>query len=149
MNTEELTLWIQAAAVVVAVLASVAALVVSWRDRVSSRKIAAEDRRAALEQSKLMFDLDALVRLQQNRNRGGSTDPIERSQLGAESLTLVALLGPDLLPRQWKAQVDADDDKIRALFDDPQFPEYKKNAAETQLAVNATLRRLSELVKRD
>ena len=148
MKTEDLTLWVQAAAGVVAILASLAALFISWRDRVNGRGIAAEDRRATLEQAKLMFDLDALIRLQQNRNRGGSSDKLESVRMGAESLTLVALIGPELLPRQWKAQVDADDDEIRALFDDAEFPEFKKNAAETQLAVNATLRRIAELVKR-
>lgn len=152
MTTDEvaqLTLWIQAAAVVVAVAASLVALFVSWRDRVNARRIAADDRRASLEQAKLMFDLEALLRLLKNRNRGGSTDDLERKRMGAETLTLVGMLGPELLPRQWAAQVDADDDKLRSLFDQADFPDYKKNAAETQLAVNTTLRRIHELITRD
>ncbi len=149
MTNADLTLWVQAIAVVVAVLASIVALFVSWRDRVAVRTIAAEDRRATLEQAKLMFDLDALLRLLKNRNRGGSNDAMERGQLGAEALTLVGMLGSDLLPRQWAKQVDADDDKLRLLYDDPTFPEWKKDAAETQIALNQTLRRLAKLVQRE
>lgn len=85
MTTEDLTLWIQAAAVLVAVAASIVALFVSWRDRVSTRTIAAEDRRTALERAKLMFDLETLLRLLENRNRGGSTDTQESRCMGAEA----------------------------------------------------------------
>ncbi len=85
--------FISAVAVVVAVGASLVALFVSWRERVNARKIAAEDRRVALEQAKLMFDLEQLLRLLENGNRGGSTDALERARLGAEALSLIGLLG--------------------------------------------------------
>ena len=99
------------------------ALFVSWRERVNARSIAAEDRRAALEQAKLMFDLDALLRLLENQNRGGSTDYLERKQLGGEAMALVGLIGPERLPRLWKRRIGHDNDGLRAkLGDDEAAP---------------------------
>lgn len=148
MTTEEVTLWIQAGAVVVAVGASIVALVVSWRDRVNARNIAAKDRRAALAQAKLMFDLEALLRLLENQNRGGSTDRLETQRLGAEALSLIGLLGRDRLPRLWDRRVERDDDGLRELFEDEHFPEFKKDAVEVQLAVNEVVREIREIVNR-
>lgn len=140
---------IATAALVAAVLASIVALFTSWRDRANARNIAAEDRRSALEQAKLMFDLEALLRLLENRNRGGSTDKEERSRLGSEALSLVGLLGPEQVPTQWARQVERDDDGLRAKATEPKFPEFKKDAIEVQLAVNAATRRIRELIERD
>ena len=148
MTTGEITLWIQAVVVVVAVAASVVALIVSWRDRVASRKIAAEDRCAALERAKLMFDLDVLLKLLEKNNRGGSTDRAEASRMGAEALTFVGMIGPELLPRQWARGIERDDEGLRALLVEEGVPEFVQDAIESQLAINAVLRRIRELTTR-
>lgn len=150
MPTEELTLWIQAGAVVVAVGASIVALIVSWRDRVNSRQIAAEDRRAALAQAKLMFDLEALLRLLENQNHGGSTDDQERKRLGAEAMALVGLIGPDRLPILWKRRIGHDDDELREkLAEGSDSPDFIKWAVEVQLALNKVVVEINDIVNRD
>lgn len=141
--------FIQVVAVLVAIGASIIALVLSWRDRVSARKIAAEDRRVALEQAKLMFDLEQLLRLLENGNRGGSTDALERSRLGAEALSLIGLLGPELLPRQWARRIEHEDKELREkLTDESESPEFIKDTIETQLAVNTTVDRIRKIIDR-
>lgn len=149
MTTENVTLWIQAGAVVVAVGASMVALFVSWRDRLNARRIAAEDRRAALAQSKLMFDLEALFRLLENQNRGGSTDDLERSRLGAEAMALVGLIGPERLPALWQRQITLDDEGLRGkLARDSDTPEFIKDSIEVQLALNEVVREIRDVVNR-
>lgn len=136
---------IQTVAVIVALGAAIVALVLSAKDRATAREIAANER----EQAKLLFEMEQLLRLLENRNRGGSSDKQEASRLGSEALTLVGMLGPDLLPVQWARQVEKDDEGLRAVAAEPDFPEYKKDAIEVQLAVNTTMRRLRELIARD
>jgi hypothetical protein len=148
MKQEELALWIQVAAVVAALGAAVVALVVSAKDRKHSRLIAEEDRKAALLQAKLLLDLEALMRLLENRNRGGSSDRQESARLGAEALSLVGLIGRERIPRQWSRQVSDSDEALREYFDDPDLPAYKKDAIEAQLAVNGVLAEIKALLER-
>ncbi|MBH0110986.1 hypothetical protein I6E81_12485 [Salinibacterium sp. NG22] len=150
MESEELTLWIQASAIVVAVVASIVALFISWRDRVNARLIASEDRRAALQQAKLMFDLEALLRLLENQNRGGSTDDLERAQLGAETMALVGLIGEDRLPILWKRRIGYDDAGLRAKLTtaESETPTHMKHTIETQLALNEVVREIYAAVNR-
>ncbi|WP_127482941.1 hypothetical protein [Microbacterium oxydans] len=135
-----------------AVGASIVALVVSARDRKSAQAIAegdrasaaaiaAQDRREALRQAHLIFELEALTRLLENLNRGGSSNRDESSKMGAEALTLVGVLGADRLPHLWEEKA-ADDATLQAHFDDPEWPQYKKDAIEVQLAVNALRREI-------
>lgn len=147
MKPEEFALWIQAAAVVVAVGASLVALTVSWRDRANARFIADLDRRASLKQAKLLFDLDVLMRLLDNLNRGGSTDPKESARMGSEALTLIGLLSAELLPTLWETRV-GHEDKLQRHHVDPEFPQYKRNAIEVQLAINRVLAEIRELSAR-
>jgi hypothetical protein len=148
MTQEQAALWIQVAAVIAAVAAAIIALIISAKDRVNARAIAQEDRAASLAQAKLMFDLDLLLRLLDNRNRGGSTDPQETARMGAEVLTLVGLLGPDRVPRQWAHHVEVDDDGLRDLLEDPEMPDFKKDAIETQLAANALMGEIRSILER-
>ena len=141
--------FIQTAAVLVAVVASLVALFTSSRDRANARKIAAEDRRVALEQAKLMFDLEALLRLLQNHNRGGSTDALERKQMGAEAQAIIGMLGPDLLPQLWDRRIGVEEEKLREMLADDTTQEFKKWQYETQLAMNATTARIRALIDRD
>ncbi len=140
MTTSDL---IQLAAVLAAVVAAIIALIISWLDRRNARRIADADRASALRHSHLMFELEALTRLTQNLNRGGSSDDLERAQMGAEALTLVGVLSPDRIPELWERKVGSDD-RLRAAFADPEMPEYKKEALEAQLAISAVLREIRE-----
>ena len=141
--------WIQTAAVLVAVGASVVALIVSWRDRMNARKIAAADRAAALAQAKLMFDMEALLRLLENQNRGGSTDDLERKRLGAEAMALVGLTGPERLPTLWKRRIGHDDEELREkLSDGSDSPDFIKWAIEVQLALNKVVDEIRQVVSR-
>ncbi|MDM8083780.1 hypothetical protein QUV83_03245 [Cellulomonas cellasea] len=134
-------LWVQSIVALAAVVAAVVALMIGALDRRNARSIAAEDRRASLAHAKLMFDLDVLSRLLENLNRGGSSDPAETKRMGAEALTLIGLLGPDLLPTQWTKRV-GDEAKLQGLLTDDDFPEWKKNAIEAQVAVNTVLAKI-------
>nr|WP_201470992.1 hypothetical protein [Microbacterium hydrocarbonoxydans] len=144
--------FIQIFAVLAAVGASIVALTVSAKDRKSAQAIAkgdrtaaaelaAQDRREALHQAHLIFELEALTRLLENLNRGGSTDRAEAGRMGAEALTLVGVLGQERVPHLWEEKA-ADDEKLQAHFVDPDMPQYKKDAIEVQLAVNALRREI-------
>src|SRR5690625_7848541 len=100
MTTEELTLWIQAAAVVVALGASITALVISMLDRRNARSIAAWDRAVSIRQTKLMFELEALTKLSQNLRRGGHTDSDIRKDMGAEAGEVIGDIGAARLLRK-------------------------------------------------
>lgn len=141
MTTADL---IQVTAVLAAVAAAIVALVVSALDRRNARRIADADRASSLRHAHLMFELEALTRLSQNLNRGGTTDPLERARMGAEALTLVGVLSPARLPELWERKV-GDDDRLRAAFNDTEMPDYKKEALETQLAISAVLREIRKV----
>ena len=140
MSTSDL---IQIAAVLAAVAAAIVALLVSALDRRNARRIADADRASSLRHSHLMFELDALARLSQNLNRGGTTDAMERARMGAEALTLVGVLNPDRVPELWERRV-GNDDRLRAAFNDADMPDHKKQAIETQLAISAILREIRQ-----
>lgn len=144
MTQEQLSNWIQVAAVLAAVGASIVALVVSALDRRNARTIADADRAASLHHARLLFELEMATRLLENNNRGGSTDDVERAQLGAEALTMVGILGRGRVPRQWDRRVARDDEGLSDLLADPDLPDFKKDAVESQLAVNAILRAIDE-----
>ncbi|HXH36903.1 MAG TPA: hypothetical protein VNJ54_21180 [Plantibacter sp.] len=148
MSSDDISNLIQTLAVLAAVGAAIVALVISAKDRRNARQIAADDRREALRQAHLLFELEHLVRLSQNNNRGGSTDPIERKQLGAEALTMIGALGETRVPSQWNRRV-GNDEKLQAAMTDAAMPEFKKDALETQLAVNAVLREIRASIGRE
>ena len=141
-------LWIQSAVAIAAIAAAIIALLIGALDRRNARSIAAEDRAAALRHAKLMFDLEVLSRLLENLNRGGSSDPDESKRMGAEALTLIGLVGPELLPDLWDARV-GDDAKLRAHASDDEFPLWKRNAINVQLAVNTVVSRINSEIARD
>ncbi len=116
----------------------------------NARKIATDDRRAALAQAKLMFDLEALLRLLENQNRGGSTDDLEQKRLGAEAMALVGLIGQERLPRLWQRRIGEDDDGLRAKLTDDEktTPEFLKWAIEVQLALNEVVEEIRQSVNR-
>jgi hypothetical protein len=148
MSSQDINNIISALAVVAAVVAAIIALKISADDRRNAQKIASDDRREALRQAHLLFELEQLTRLSENRNRGGSTDPEERKRLGAEALMLMGVLGPERLPTQWERAVGPDE-RIQAAFDEPDMPQFKRDAQETQLAVSAVLREIRASIARE
>lgn len=149
MTSADIGNFIQIAVVIAAVAAAIVALVVSAKDRRNAQKIAeddrasaarlaAEDRREALRQTHLMYELQALAKLLENLNRGGSSDPAETRKMGAEALTLIGALGPERLPHLWEERVGGDA-RLKAAYEDPEMPAYKKDALEAQLAVSSVL----------
>jgi hypothetical protein len=122
--------WIQSASVVVGIGAAIVALVIASRDR-----------RAAAKQERLRFELDAALRLAANLAQGGTADndtaaQLERKRMGAEALVLTGLLGRDRMPTYWVHKFETDD-KLKQLLADPGTPQFRRDAIEASLAVNA------------
>ena len=145
MTQEAVALWVQVAAVLVAVGASIVALVVSSLDRKTARGIAAKDRQTSVRQGALMFELEALTRLLNNLRRGGSTDDETRAALGAEAAALIAVIGSERLPLNWRNRINKSADELRDFVGDESKQEWLRRAAEAQIAladVGDELRRL-------
>lgn len=141
MTHENLTLWIQAAAVVAAVTAAIISLWIAAVDRKNAQRIAEDDRQEALRQSKLQFDMGVLLRLLENQTRGGSTDLLERDKMGAEARALIGYLGPDLVPNLWASRISLTEDQIRQLMSpESDSPEWQKDTFEVYLALMALKR---------
>lgn len=152
---EELALWVQVAAVLVALGAAVAAIWVGAvdrrnaqriadEDRRNAQRIAEDDRRAALRQSRLMFELDAALRLAENQRRGGSSDQAESSRMGTEAGVLAGLLGPELLPHLSSELNPESEDELREYMAQADTPEWKRRAVEAHLALRRIVRELRE-----
>jgi hypothetical protein len=137
-------LWVQVAAVLAAVIAAILALLISAQDRRNARRIAEMDRRAALRQSTLIFERDALMRLAENLSRGGSTDPDERRRMGTEALVLIHTLGPRHLPLNYAAK-EEDQASLRAALADESGEPWMRHAIEAQLAVIAVAAEIEQL----
>lgn len=129
---ETAALIIQTLSVLVAIGASIVAL-----------RIASKNRRDALRQDHLMFELEVAVRLTENLVRGGSTDPLERQRMGAEALALAGALERYRIPGYWDKKIGPDQ-KLLGLLDDPEMPDWQRNAIEAQLAVNEILREIAK-----
>jgi len=144
------SLWVQSGAVLVALAASVIALIVSALDRRNSRQIAARDRQAALEREQLMYEQEALLRLLQNLRRGGHTDESAIRDMGAEAGALIGAIGQDKLPRNWEKRIGKTDEELLAYVDNEEKPEWQRRAVEVQIALNEVTREIRErIVKGD
>lgn len=136
---------IQVVAVVVAIGASIVALVIASMDRRHALKIAEGDRRAAVDQARLLAELEAATRLSVLEARGGHTDPVISKDMGAETLALIAMLGPDRVPQMWKRRVTKTDEELRAFIADESEPQFLRDAVEAERAVYDILRELRTL----
>lgn len=142
-----ISIWTQSAVAIAAVAAAIIALAVSHKERATMRTIAAEDRIAALEQAKLMFDLDVLLRLSHNIERAGHVDPTISKDMGAEARALLNVLGPDRLPQTWE------DKRKNTLAEACEYaqredtPAYKRHAIEVHLELDRVARRIEQLVQ--
>jgi hypothetical protein len=148
MTVETLNLWVQTLVAVAAVAAAIIALAISAKDRQNARVIAAEDRRAALELARLMFDLDVLLRLSQNLERGGHVDPNTSKDMGAEAAALINAIGPDRLPLTWADKRKSTFDEARAFMRDENTPAHKRHAIEVLLELQRTGERIETLARR-
>lgn len=130
---------IQVIAIIVAVGASIVALVIAYQDRRSAIAIAETDRRIAIDQARLLSDLEAATRLSILEARGGHTDSAVAKDMGAETLALIARLGPDRVPRMWQRRVAKSDQELRAFIEDESEPEFLRDAVEAERAVQDIL----------
>lgn len=146
MTTQDLTLWIQAAAVVAAVGAAIVALIISALDRHNARTIAAKDRAVSIKHTRLMFELDALLKLSQVLRRGGHTDENIRKDIGAEAGALIGAIGAQRLPRNWENRIAKDDAGLREFLADESKSEWVRNSVEAQVALNAVSAELWQLM---
>lgn len=137
--------WIQIAVVATAVGASIVALVIASKDRRSAIEIAEQDRRSAVDQALLLAELEAAKRLAVLEARGGHTDRAISKDMGAETLALIALLGPERVPRMWSRRVAKTDEELRAFVEDENKPEYLRDAVEAERAVYDILSELRAL----
>ncbi|WJL95869.1 hypothetical protein QSU92_01180 [Microbacterium sp. ET2] len=132
---------IQLAAVLVAVAASVIALVIATVDRKTQLRIAEKDR----AQARLAVELEYAVRLSANRNMGGSADPAESKRLGAEALALAVVVGKRWVPRQYDHVMDGrTPEEIAAMFDNDESPQWVKWRNEAAVAVQAIVDEMYE-----
>ena len=70
------------------------------------------------------------------------TDPIISKDMGAETLALIAMLGPDRVPEMWKRRVGKSDEKLRAFIANENEPEFLRDAVEAERAVYDILKDL-------
>lgn len=133
---------IQIAAILVAAGASIVALIIASMDRRNAIKIAEDDRQVAADQARLLAELEAAIRLSVLEARGGHTDPIISKDMGAETLALIAMLGPDRVPEMWKRRVEKSDEELRAFIANENEPEFLRDAVEAERAVYDILKDL-------
>lgn len=137
--------FIQIAAVIVAIGASIVALVIASMDRRNAIRIAEDDRRVAVDQARLLAELEAGIRLSVLEARGGHINPVVSKDMGAETLALIAMLGPDRVPEMWNRRVAKSDEELRAFITDEDNPQYLRNAVEAERAVYDILKDLRSL----
>lgn len=147
-TAQVIAIWTQAAVAVAAVAAAIIALVVSHKERATMKAIAAEDRRAALERSKLLFDLDILIRLSQNLERAGHSDQAVSRDMGAEASALLNYLGPDRLPLTWAHKRKNTLDEAREYAEREDIPDYKRHAIEVLFEIDRLSRQIEQTVHR-
>lgn len=124
--------FIQLLAILVAVGASVVAIVIATQDRKTQLRIALQDR----EQARLALELEYAIRLSANRNMGGSTDPAETKRLGAEAMALVGVVGERWVPQQYEHIMDGHTpETLAAAHAGDDTPQWKQWRTESTLAV--------------
>lgn len=131
---------IQLLVVFAAIGASIIALVIASKDRKHAAEIAVADRRASIEQARLLAELEAAKRLSILEARGGHTDPVIVKDMGAETLALIAFLGPERVPNMWKRRVEKSDEELREFIADESKQQFLRDSVEAERAVHDILR---------
>jgi len=121
---------VQIIGVTVTTLSVVAALSIATLGNRAADRRAAADRAAAREAAQHHLDLELLIRLAENLQRGGSSDTREPQRMGAEARALLGALGPDRLPFAYDRYAGLDGDGLRALIDDAARPDWLRCANE-------------------
>lgn len=137
--------FIQVVAVIVTAATAIVALLIASMDRRNAIKIAEDDRRIAIDQARLLAELEAAVRLSVLEARGGHTDPAVSRDMGAETLALTAMLGSERVPEMWKRRVAKSDEELRAFIADETEPQFLRDAVEADRAVHGILDDLRSL----
>lgn len=75
------------------------------------------------------------MRLSVLEARGGHTGPVVRKDIGAETLALVAMLGPDRVPEMRWRRVTKSDEELRDFIADESQPSFLRDAVEAERAV--------------
>lgn len=114
-------------------------------DRAHAASVAAADRAATMHQLRLFSELDAAKRLAVIEARGGHSDPVARKDMGAESLALVAFLGPERVPMMWQRRVGKSDDELRDFAQDENNQQFLRDSVEAERAVHAIIRDIRAL----
>lgn len=145
MTQADIALWVQVAAVIVAIGASGVALIVSALDRKNARKIAAEDRLMAIRHGRLTFEMEALIRLSLNLQRGGSNDVQKSRDRGAEAGAIIGAIGPERLPHNWEKRIEKTEEELRAFVADESKEDWLRRAVEAQLALMEVTEEIRQL----
>ena len=139
-----------------AVASAIIALVIASKDRAEAARLAKEsadlqfrlassERAFRVEHDRLSAERDALLRLAENLARGGSTDPLETAQMGAEALAIVGMIGPEKLPLYWAERVEMGDEEMMKFAAEDDTPEWVRWSIEAKVALSRTLQELVEL----
>ena len=159
MDATSLMVWsiiAQAVAGLGAVATAIIALIIASKDRKAAseraeeaakkqRDLAKSDRVFQIEHDRLKAERDALLKLAQNLVRGGSTDALERKQMGAEALAIIGMIGPEKLPLSWAERVEKNDDDLLAFANEAETPDWIRKAIEAKLALSKTVSELADL----
>lgn len=116
------------------------ALRIARDDRRQSAEIARDDRAAMRHEAERRHILDLLVRLVENLDRGGSTDPQERARMGAEAGALTTAIGPDLLPHAWARRHEDIEEARKRHADVERKRDWSDAADEAALALHEVAR---------
>jgi hypothetical protein len=84
------------------------------------------------------FDLELLVRLAENLQRGSSNDTQERLRMGADARALIGALGPERLPMSLKKYGAESVDELRAMVDDNSREAWHRCALEAVWELHRT-----------
>lgn len=129
--------WIQAVSTLVTLGAVLVALHIASADRKHAAEIAKADRKSNARQARLIFEWEAAKRLSILEARGGHTDKVISKDMGAETLALIALLGPDRVPRMWDRRVGMTDAELGAFIDDEGEPQFLRDSVEAEQAMTS------------
>lgn len=144
MSIDEVGIWVQVAVVVVAGIAAIVALGIASADRRHSERLAREATEASLRQARLLFEWEAAKRLAILEARGGHTDPVIVKGMGAETLALVALLGPERVPQMWARRVGKTDAELAAFIADTSEPQFLRDSVEAERAMSAIAKEIRD-----
>lgn len=139
-----------------AVASAIIALTIAGKDRREAARLAKEsadlqlqlatsERAFRIEHDRLTSEREALLRLSQNLARGGSTDALERAQMGAEALAIVGMIGPEKLPLYWAQHVEMSDEDMLKFAEEEDTPEWVRWSIEAKVALSRTLQEIKDL----